>query len=148
MRRFLSFVPALVAVLALLTAGCGGNGKVSGEIIANGQPYSVPGKEVIALRFEQLDGDKKSASTNVHQDGTFSLPTPLPPGQYRICVVHRVDYSTHVQKYHGWGMGIIGGGPDKFGGVFQGPQTPLTVNLKGSAMRLKIDVTKKTVTEG
>jgi hypothetical protein len=117
-------------------------------IVANGQPFHAGEKESLGLTFERVDAAGRIYSARVDREGNFSLNSRMPPGKYRVTVVHQVHYSAYMNKYPGSGMGVLGGGPDKFQGAFQGKQSPLTVEVTGSRVRLKIDLTHKTVTTG
>jgi hypothetical protein len=147
MRLTLSPLP-LLAVLVLLAVGCRGNSTVSGKIVMNGQPYTIAGREAFGLSFEPLNSAGPTYWARVNKDGSFRLTKSLPTGTYRVGITHRGDYAPVMQKSPGRGMGWTGGAPDRFGGAFLGPQSPLRVELNGGVTRLTIDLGQRTVTRG
>ena len=64
-----------------VTSGCKPGehvGAVSGSVLLEGEPYG----SVAVVFFSLATGDGGSA--NVRGDGTFSLPSKLPVGEYRV----------------------------------------------------------------
>lgn len=81
----------LAVFAALLLAGCGGGGnaKIKGKVLENGQPVTVPGQASLVFSPagpEGKAGDKAYAA-GLNPDGTFELVASggeVPPGDYVV----------------------------------------------------------------
>lgn len=89
---------ALLLLLAMLSAGCGGNGKLQtrGQVVRGGQPLTLPQGEYIRLIFIPILADARPRDTYVaeydRRDATFRVAGKdlkgMPPGKYKIMVEH------------------------------------------------------------
>jgi hypothetical protein len=84
-RPLVAILPALVPALVLCLAGCGGNrppvGQVSGKVTFKGKP--VGEGLVTFMNPEAGTGDEAP----LNKDGTYTLATPLPVGDYKVMVL-------------------------------------------------------------
>jgi hypothetical protein len=130
----------LVAVAALLCAGCGSDTvRVTGRLVKDGRPYAVnvqpPEPDTVAVDFLGTVGDRKFLfPATMQSDGSFAVAGSngkgIPRGQYRITVLH---------------SGFEGAGGDRFKGRYTAEKTPLTVDITESTS-LTIDLGAGTVT--
>ena len=130
-----------VACLSMCIPGCGGEkgAKVTGVIVANGQPIQVPEKEIVLMGFVPVQKDENSVKANPgaefkRDDASFLFVGPglglVPPGEYKVVLTIRPR-----------------GGPDRFAGKFSPEKTPLTYTVTNDPKQhIVIDVEKKTVT--
>jgi len=92
--RIVRLIKALVALALLATAGCGSNiVRVTGQIVANGQPTGLETGECIQVDLVTIDsagGLPLSIMTFVKKDGRFAADQNdgsgrgLPPGKYAV----------------------------------------------------------------
>lgn len=80
-----------VVAAALLLAGCGGGGnaKIKGKVLENGQPVSVAGQASLVFSPAGPDGKAgaKAYAAGLNPDGTFELVASggeVPPGDYVV----------------------------------------------------------------
>ncbi len=77
--------------MTLLLAGCGGGGnaKIKGKVLENGQPVSVAGQAALVFSPVGADGKAgdKAYAAGLNPDGTFELVASggeVPPGDYVV----------------------------------------------------------------
>jgi hypothetical protein len=137
----------------ILVMGCGpGGASVSGKIVKGGAPYTRTDKESFGLTFMQVDGEKKTFNVAAKSDGTFS-GVKVPPGKYRVTLVHNPDIAEFMSKGGGMPKPKVGGGPtgpsgppDKLNNEFSGDKSPLSIDIAGNCS-ITIDVGAKSVTK-
>lgn len=128
--RFLAGALLLSSSVVALSGCGGGKVKASGKVVQNGQPIQMSDKGVMQLAFiEEKDTEgARPHGTTWKPDGTFVITgvegKGVPPGKYRVSL-------SIIDPYPG---------EDKFGGKFQGPKSPLVVDVgKGEVI---VDVGK------
>jgi hypothetical protein len=83
---------SLSAVLCLL-AGCGGGGSTISGTVAYGTVKPTPGEKWSIV----LQGEGKSASADVGEDGKFTA-TNVAPGEYKVQVTHYLPAGGKTSK--------------------------------------------------
>ena len=80
---------AILAALVLAGCGGGGNAKIRGRLLENGQPVSVVGQASLVFSPVGPDGKAgdKAYAAGLNPDGTFELVASggeVPPGEYVV----------------------------------------------------------------
>jgi hypothetical protein len=133
MRR-VSFVVAVLAV-GLLTAGCGGSGKLQtrGRVLKGGQPFILPEDEYVRLTFIPIVEKGRAEDYYVAEfnrtDATFKVAGKdlkgMPPGKYKIMVEHLRNRN------------------DLLKGAFSEANTPFIREVTTAADEVTIDLAQK-----
>ncbi|MBV9124932.1 MAG: hypothetical protein JO112_16380 [Planctomycetes bacterium] len=122
----------LAGVTWLTLAGCASKGYVTGQVVDNGQPFSIPKGETLGVIFNSTDAAGKTSAlvTYVQPDGTFAAESGdnsngLPPGNYKVR--------------------LNGDGPTIRSKMQKSPSLDLKVD-KGAKIKLIVDLSKGTIT--
>jgi len=127
----------------MLAAGCGSGSKgikVTGQVVANGAPFSPKDTPQITVTLIPADVNAKVPNCAGQADakGNFEVTGPergqgVQPGQYKVSVAANVG-ATYK---------------DLFDGAFAPNNTPLTCEIAAqpAEQKFQIDVAKKTVTK-
>lgn len=135
---------ATLLVTGTLVAGCSNQQgpKLSGRLVANGQPFPVDDPGEFILNFVSVAGvgpGKTRLVGRVAADGTFTLngatDRGVPLGEYKIVLIAEGAYVP--------GKGPVN--PLGKGSPFSEENTPLRYTVKNGVSQLTIDVAKKTV---
>jgi hypothetical protein len=132
------------ALLAVPLMGCSNKEgpKLSGKLVANGQPFKVDDPGEFNMFFVSVAGvgpGKTRLIGRVNPDGTFNVNGAtdhgVPPGEYKIVLVAEGRYVP--------GKGPVN--PLGPGSPFNEENSPLRYTVKEGVNELTIDVVKKTV---
>jgi hypothetical protein len=123
---------ALLSLLALISAGCSGNGKLQtrGQVVRGGQPLTLPKGEYIRLIFIPILANGRARDTYVaeydRQDATFRVAGKdlqgMPPGKYKIMVEH------------------MRGREDLLAGAYSEDRTPFECEVRSSSDFVTVDM--------
>jgi hypothetical protein len=141
LSRYPRVVLAGCLLLGVLVSGCGGSGKkrvrVTGRVTNAGNPIPVqPPVETLRVYFEPYREGAEAAAKVLdtpqafvdQETGTFEAT--VPPGKYRICVVHNAGFDAT-------------GDIDKLGGKFARKRSPIIRDIAGGE-EINIDISKPT----
>jgi hypothetical protein len=133
----------VLGLLLALVVGCGGRYKATtlrGRVLQDGQPIHLDSSEVLTLGFsyEVQPGYRRSSSTGVNPDGTFTVDMPhgegFRLGSYQITA--KCLKSAYADPK-----------TDRFKGAFADQdKTPLKVDIKDDSKQIIIDLGKGTAT--
>jgi hypothetical protein len=123
----------VVAVLSLLAAGCGGDGRLrtQGRLMKDGQPLVPKEGESIRVTFVPILPDGKPPADHYHAefnrtDATFVSAGKdkqgMPPGKYRVAV----EYKKNKQ--------------DVFGGKFDENKSPFVFDVDSRTSEIVVDL--------
>lgn len=129
---------AVLAVLAALTTGCGGDNlvRVTGQVVENGEPVRLATGESLQIDFLTADGSYPPLALGAYAkpDGSFAVDMNdgtgrgLPPGKYKV-------------RLNGEGTSLN----KKVNSKLFKESLMLEVG-KGTSLRLTVDLAKGTIT--
>jgi hypothetical protein len=94
-----------LGLLLAVTSGCGGGGeaKVKGRLVENGQPLSIQGQASLVLVPKGTES-RASYAVNVNEDGSFELVASggsVPPGTYEVTLEVNASGSSPMARLKG-----------------------------------------------
>jgi hypothetical protein len=125
---------ALIALLAMVSAGCSGNGKLQtrGQVVKGGKPLALPQGEYLRVIFIPIVAEGRYRDTYVaeynREDATFRVAGKdlkgMPPGKYKIMVEH------------------LRGRNDLLRGAYDEDRTPFEFEVRSSSDFVTVDMDK------
>lgn len=141
---FRTIISAGFVFVMVVAVGCSNKEgpKLSGRIVANGQPFQIEDPGEFHINFLSTKGagpERARLLARANTDGTFTVngatDRGVPPGEYKIILVAEGKYVP--------GKGPVN--PLGKGSPFSEENTPLRYTVKEGVNEVTIDVVKKTV---